>query len=472
MKLKNNFNHKEILKAFHGCKEKIALTCIHRKKMVIAGAAVIVVAVVALASVVTMKPEAYMLTVKDVPFAYIQSPTVVEEALKDIKTNVVETKGIKEVLFDETALKYTAIKDLKKDANILSKEELSEKLLLTKLLTANAWNISINGNGVLATATEEDAKKVLDAIIAHYQTSGSEIVSTVYKENVGIVQQIVPIANILNVEDGVNLLLTGSAEPKNYVVRDGDTLWDIAKANNMTTDQLQEMNPGFDPNKIKIGQSLNLVYMHPYITILTKERVTKTENIKFDTVFENTNTLYKGQVKVKKTGVYGKKEIVTEIVKENGVQTSAIELSTTILSKPEAQIAYKGTKSLATFVGSGSFVNPVPVHVSSPFGSRGSSRHTGVDLRNPKGTPIKVADDGVVTFSGYSGTYGNIVKVSHGNGIETRYAHCDSLLVSVGERVSKGQQIATVGITGRATGYHLHFEVRKNGVPQNPMNYL
>ncbi|MDD4122586.1 MAG: M23 family metallopeptidase, partial [Eubacteriales bacterium] len=108
----------------------------------------------------------------------------------------------------------------------------------------------------------------------------------------------------------------------------------------------------------------------------------------------------------------------------------------------------------------------------SAYGSRGGGRHTGVDLRNPKGTPIKAADDGVVTFASYSGSYGNIVKLSHGNGLQTWYAHCDTMSVSIGQVVNKGETIATVGITGRATGYHLHFEVRKNGVPQNPMNYL
>ena len=65
-----------------------------------------------------------------------------------------------------------------------------------------------------------------------------------------------------------------------------------------------------------------------------------------------------------------------------------------------------------------------------------------------------------------------MVKLSHGNGLETWYEHCDSISVSVGQVVHKGEQIATVGATGNATGYHLHFEVRKNGVPQNPMNYL
>ena len=79
---------------------------------------------------------------------------------------------------------------------------------------------------------------------------------------------------------------------------------------------------------------------------------------------------------------------------------------------------------------------------------------------------------GTVTYAGYSGTFGNIVKISHGSGWETWYAHCDTMSVSAGDYVTKGQKIGTVGMTGRATGYHLHLEVHKNGVLQNPMKYL
>ncbi|MEA4987505.1 MAG: peptidoglycan DD-metalloendopeptidase family protein [Anaerovorax sp.] len=472
MNLKDNFDKEKIYKIFQIIKDKVLYHSHQRKSITIASAAVIGIAAVSFAAIKMMSPDAYMLAVNDVPFAYIENPAVIEEAIGEIKTEMSESKGVEDIIFDDSALKCTAVRNLKKDANILSEEQLKEKFLLTKLFTADVWGISVNDNDILALATEEDAKKVLDSVIANYQTAGSKIVSTVYKENVKVVQQKVPASDVLTIEDGVNLLLTGNAEPKTYVVQPGDTVWDIAKGNNMTTNQLQQMNPGFDPNKIQIGQTLNLVEMHPYITIVTKEQVTKEEKVDFETVFENTNTLYKGEVKVKTAGVYGKKETITEIVKENGVQTSAVDLGTTVVSQPQTQVAYRGTKSLSTFVGSGSFTRPVPLNVSSPFGSRGGGRHTGVDLRNPKGTPINVADDGVVTFAAYSGSYGNIVKVSHGNGVETWYAHCNTMLVSVGERVSKGQQIATVGITGRATGYHLHFEVRKNGVPQNPMNYL
>jgi murein DD-endopeptidase MepM/ murein hydrolase activator NlpD len=82
------------------------------------------------------------------------------------------------------------------------------------------------------------------------------------------------------------------------------------------------------------------------------------------------------------------------------------------------------------------------------------------------------ADDGVVIAVANHGSPGKMIKLSHGNGLETWYEHCDTILVSIGQVVRKGEAIGTVGATGNATGYHLHFEVRKNGVPQNPMNYL
>ncbi len=93
-------------------------------------------------------------------------------------------------------------------------------------------------------------------------------------------------------------------------------------------------------------------------------------------------------------------------------------------------------------------------------------------MRNPAGTPFGAAADGVVIYAGYSGSYGNIVKVDHGGGLQTYYAHCNSMCVSVGDTVTKGQTLGTVGSTGNATGNVLHFEVRINGVAQNPMNYI
>ena len=120
-------------------------------------------------------------------------------------------------------------------------------------------------------------------------------------------------------------------------------------------------------------------------------------------------------------------------------------------------------------------VKPLSGKITSRFGGRESIRssgHTGLDIAAPKGTKIKAAASGTVIFAGYSGAYGNVVKISHGSGIKTYYAHCSKLYVKKGQKVSAGDIIAAVGSTGRSTGNHLHFEVVKNGTSLNPQNYL
>ena len=118
---------------------------------------------------------------------------------------------------------------------------------------------------------------------------------------------------------------------------------------------------------------------------------------------------------------------------------------------------------------------PVSGSVSSRFGSRGYSRssmHTGLDIATSAGTGIRPVSSGTVTFAAYNGSYGNLVKVDHGNGVETWYAHCSAIYVSVGQYVDTSSTIAAVGSTGNSTGPHLHLEIRINGSPVNPQNYL
>ena len=119
-----------------------------------------------------------------------------------------------------------------------------------------------------------------------------------------------------------------------------------------------------------------------------------------------------------------------------------------------------------------SFIRPASGIVTSRFGSRWGSTHTGIDVGAPTGTPIKAAAGGTVIFSGWKGTLGKLVVISHGNGVQTYYAHCSSLLVSSGQTVSAGQLIAKIGNTGRSTGPHLHFEIRLNGYAINPQSYI
>ena len=125
----------------------------------------------------------------------------------------------------------------------------------------------------------------------------------------------------------------------------------------------------------------------------------------------------------------------------------------------------------------GVYLETTPVNgvITSRFASIESVRsgaHTGLDIGAASGTPIKATAGGTIKHASWMGSYGNLVIISHGNGIETYYAHCSKILVSVGQKVNSGDTIALVGTTGNSTGPHLHFEVRINDKPVNPQNYL
>ncbi len=109
---------------------------------------------------------------------------------------------------------------------------------------------------------------------------------------------------------------------------------------------------------------------------------------------------------------------------------------------------------------------------TSPFGMRWGRMHNGTDFAASHGTPIYATADGVIYSAGWGQGYGKLVKIQHAFGIETRYAHMSEILVKVGQRVSRGQQIGAMGNTGRSTGTHLHYEVRVGGKAVNPMTYI
>jgi murein DD-endopeptidase MepM/ murein hydrolase activator NlpD len=109
---------------------------------------------------------------------------------------------------------------------------------------------------------------------------------------------------------------------------------------------------------------------------------------------------------------------------------------------------------------------------SSPFGGRGDCFHGGIDIANDSGVAVAAAADGTVNFAGWKGGYGKVLEINHGYGYKTIYGHNSALLVSEGDKVKKGQEIARMGTTGRSTGPHLHFEVIKDGELQDPRIYL
>lgn len=121
---------------------------------------------------------------------------------------------------------------------------------------------------------------------------------------------------------------------------------------------------------------------------------------------------------------------------------------------------------------------PIRGWITSRFGYRvspffeGTTFHQGIDVANEEGSSIKAPADGVVIFNGWQGSYGKLIVLDHGYGYSTRFGHLDRSLVNIGQRVKRGQVIGFLGNTGRSTAPHLHYEIRLNGVPLNPLKYL
>jgi len=168
-------------------------------------------------------------------------------------------------------------------------------------------------------------------------------------------------------------------------------------------------------------------------------------------------------------------EVYTENKKD--VKTDNVKIAKKEVEKTVEKLLKEKEAKEALAIINGINVSSLPVkgRISSRFGHVSrirSGAHTGLDIATSTGTGIKVVADGKVTFSGYKGSYGYLVKVDHGKGVETWYAHCSKLYVKEGQEVSAGDKIAAVGSTGNSTGPHLHLEIRINGAAVNPQRYL
>ncbi len=163
-------------------------------------------------------------------------------------------------------------------------------------------------------------------------------------------------------------------------------------------------------------------------------------------------------------------EKTTKNIKE--IKTNTLEVAENNIKE---KLNVDSTEEITNINGIKIATLPLTGIISSRYGavsSIRSSTHTGLDIAASIGTPIKVIADGQITFAAYSGSYGYLVKVDHGNGVESWYAHTSKMYVKAGQEVKAGDIIAAVGNTGNSTGPHLHLEIRINGKHINPQKYL
>ena len=166
---------------------------------------------------------------------------------------------------------------------------------------------------------------------------------------------------------------------------------------------------------------------------------------------------------------------ITQIITENAEEINTHELEVAKSNVSEKTQTVDKTEEIANINGIEIATLPITGTISSRYGVSSRIRvstHTGLDIAATTGTQIKVIADGTVTSAQYTGSYGYLVKVDHGNGVESWYAHTSKMYVKAGEMVKAGDVIAAVGSTGNSTGPHLHLEIRINGQHVNPQKYI
>ena len=258
-------------------------------------------------------------------------------------------------------------------------------------------------------------------------------------------------------------------ELREYVVKEGDTLWEISDKFDLDVDTLVGSNKSIltkDINHIKPGTKLRIPNQDGIFVKAGKRDTIGKLADRYGSTKESVITANALRSDVIAAG--------EELFLPGGKMVAVSEVRITATTK-------EGRRSRTIRITKASvrgYSWPVFGQISSNFGWRrspfGRRRvfHAGLDIRAPRGSVIRAAASGVVVHSGWMGGYGKTVVISHSNGQTTLYGHCSRLIARAGMSVSRGQTIGLVGSTGRSTGSHCHFEVRVNGAPRNPLRSL
>ena len=385
------------------------------------------------------------------------------EVLDEVKS---EVNGISDVEFEAEGKENFRI-ELVRKSDLTDKSELAENLKSTTEGMTEAVSITVDGVFLAAVPESHEAHNLLERYLLQY-SSEAENITTEFAQKIEVTTGLVPEESVQTAEEVYETLIAGKTVT--HTVAADETLEEIANVYGTTEKDIAKTN---DVKKAEEGMVLTVHTEEPVLSIRTTEHVSEETEIPFETIRKEDADLYEGRTEVKKAGVPGKAYKESYVTKINGEVVEEEIVREEVLEEPETQVESVGTKEAPPSVGSGNFQMPSTGKFSSPFGPRWGRMHTGIDIAAKTGTPIYASDNGIVTEAQYKNNgYGNLIVVDHGNGFVTYYAHCSAIDVKVGDIVAKGDLIGKIGSTGRSTGAHLHFEVRVNGEPKDPMKYI
>lgn len=375
---------------------------------------------------------------------------------------------------DDSLIQYDS--GLLRRQDLVDKETYEEALSQEVGMVTTAYCLYVDGERIGATPYKGALEQLLKQMELSATNEGT--ISVSFAEDVKVEEEYVATDSLMNLGYLAETLYSTKTAEVTYTVAKGDTWSEIAEDHGLTSKELLALNPGYDIDKLQIGEILTMSASVPYLTMTVVQQERYVDDVAFDVEYTDSADLYKGDYRVTSAGQFGAADTVANVTYINGTEVERTVLSSVTLREPVTEHRLQGTKDRPTWLPTGSFRWPTTGRLSSRFGGRrspggiGSTNHKGIDIAVPYGTPIYAADGGTVTYAGWMSGYGYLVQIDHGNGYVTRYGHNSSLTVSVGQKVYKGQQIARAGSTGNSTGNHCHFEIRYNGVARNPLNYL
>ena len=398
--------------------------------------------------------------------ATVQREEVYEKAKEMIRsqTPVAEKHRI------SNATPHIKIAKVEKNKCIEKPEEIKDKIIeKSSEILAPAYGAYLEDKLIVVGTSKEDIQKALDEILSENKANLEDATAT-FEENIEIRQGLFPNSKIESFEKIKEALTSKTEVSKPYTVAEDDTVVSIAEKFGISTEKLLKDNGKTESDSIYPGDTLNIITLEDLLHVKVVAKETIENEIPFEKITKEDSQIEKGKVIVDQEGSNGKEEVVYCVTYLNGQETAKKELAKEIKLAPVAEEQTIGTKEEE-------YLWPVPFtkNITSGFGPRWGSFHQGIDISaaGVKGTKIVASKAGTIKVAKIGNTgYGNHIIISHDDGTETLYGHCESLCTSVGKRVNQGDEIAYVGSTGQSTGPHLHFEIRINGKQVDPTKYV
>lgn len=419
----------------------------------------------------------YFVLIDDVVVAQVKNKKETEKIWDELIAEETSKLG-QEVM---PAYEITIEKAGKKIAGFREGDELKELLKEKTIWLTEVYTVKVDGKPLFSLADEKVVKNILEEYKQRFNPELDEdvkLLSLGFKEEVEIIQEMVEVKDFDTVEKAWGELDTLKIANSEYEIKKGDNFWDIARKFETNTEELMQLNPEAKPERLMPGQKILIKLGQPQISVQAILETTVLEPIPAPIKYIDDSTLLTNDRKVVEEGAPGEKEVIYKITFENGYESAVEALEETILKEPVERVIKKGTRTVLSRGVGRNYGVVSASRITSNYGWRTHpiyktrTFHDGVDLAAPTGRSVFAYTSGTVTFAGRTGALGLAVYINHGNGIETRYGHLSKINVKQGQKVSTGAIIGAVGNTGLSTGPHLHFEVRKNGVTQNPWNYI